>query len=119
MTALIGPPPHSPIEPVTDILHGVAVTDPYRWLEDHASLQTCAWLLAQTEYARSYLDAMPGREHIRETVRDLLDAETYDSVQNTGSRYFFRKRLPGQEQPCIFFREGWEGEDHLLIDPSE
>lgn len=74
--------------------------------------------MAQTEYARSHLDTVPGREHIRERVRDLLDVETYDSVQNIGSRYFFRKRLPGQEQPCIFFREGWDGGDQLLIDPS-
>jgi prolyl oligopeptidase len=31
----------------------------------------------------------------------------------------FRKRLPDQEQPCIYMREGADGEDHLLIDPAE
>jgi prolyl oligopeptidase len=113
------PPPYSAVEPVTEIFHGVSVTDPYRWLEDQDSPRTRAWIEEQTRYARSYLDNIPGRERIRERIREFLAVETYDSLQISGSCYFFRKRLPDQEQPCIFMREGADGEDHLLIDPSE
>jgi len=113
------PPPFSPVEPVTEVLHGVTVTDPYRWLEDQESAQTRGWIEAQTKYARAYLDSIPGRDRIRERIRELLDVETYDSVQKVGQRYFFRKRLPGQEQPCIYLREGPDGEDCLRIDPAE
>ena len=112
-------PPYSPLEPVTEVMHGVAIMDPYRWLEDQDSPRTRDWLQAQQEYARSYLDSIPGRGHIRERIRDLLDVETYDTVQKVAQRYFFRKRLPGQEQPCIYFREGAKGADQLLIDPTE
>jgi len=119
MPKLMEPPPYSPIEAVTEILHGVSVTDPYRWLEDQESAQTRAWIEAQTKYARAYLDSIPGREQIRERIRELLDVETYDSIQKVGDRYFFRKRLPGQEQPCIFLREGPDGKDCLLVDPAE
>jgi len=111
-------PPFSPIEPVIDVLHGVPVTDPYRWLEDQDSPHTRQWLSAQSEYARSYLDSIPGRDRIRERIRELLDVETYDSLQKVGQRYFFRKRQQGQEQPCIYFREGADGRDQLLIDPA-
>ena len=119
MPKLMEPLPCSPVEPVTEVLHGVTVTDPYRWLEDQESTQTRDWIEEQTKYARAYLDSIPGRERIRERIRELLDIETYDSVQKVGQRYFFRKRLPGQEQPCIYLREGPEGEDCLLIDPAE
>lgn len=119
MPKLMEPPPYSPIEAVTEILHGVSVTDPYRWLEDQESPQTRAWIAAQTQFARSYLDAIPDRDHIRERVRELLDIETYDSIQKVGNRYFFRKRLAGHEQPSIFFRDGMEGTDQLLVDPAE
>jgi prolyl oligopeptidase len=119
MPKLMEPPPCSPVEPVSEILHGVTVTDPYRWLEDQESAQTRRWIEAQTQYARAYLDAIPGREQIRERIRELLDVETYDSIQKVRDRYFFRKRLPGQEQPRIFLREGADGKDCVLIDPAE
>jgi prolyl oligopeptidase len=111
--------PVTPVEPVTDILHGVAITDPYRWLEDQESPRTRDWIEQQRVYARSYLDGIAGRGQICQCIREFLSVETYDSLQRVGSRYFFRKRLPDQEQPCIYMREGADGEDYLLIDPSE
>lgn len=117
MRKLAMAPPYSPVEPVTDVLHGVTIVDPYRWLEDQDSPQTREWLEAQQEYARSYLDAVPSRDRIRKRIRELLDVETYDAVQKVGKRYFFRKRLQGQEQFCIYVREGAAGTDRLLIDP--
>jgi prolyl oligopeptidase len=119
MPKLMEPPPQTPVEAVTENLHGVPVTDPYRWLEDQESPRTRAWIAAQTQFARSYLDTIPGRDRVRERICELLDVETYDSLQKVGNRYFFRKRLPGREQPSIFFRDGTEGTDQLLVDPAE
>jgi len=115
---LVAAPPFSAVEPVVDVLHGVPISDPYRWLEDQNSPRTRSWIEEQMQYARAYLDAIPDRARIRERVRELLDTETYDSFLKAGSRYFFRKRMPGQEQPCIYLREGLCGEDRLLIDPA-
>ena len=119
MPILIESPPHSRIEPVTDILHGIPVTDPYRWLEDQDLPETQQWITAQQSYARSYLDVIAGREQIRKRIRELLDVETYDSLLQAGNRYLFRKRVPGQEQSSIFVREGPDGEDRLLINPAD
>lgn len=119
MPQLITPIPQSAVEPVTEIFHGVSVTDPYRWLEDQDSPRTRAWIGDQTCYARSYLDSIPGRGKIRARIKDFLAVETHDSLQKAGNRYFFRKRLPDQEQPCIYMRDGADGEDQLLIDPLE
>jgi prolyl oligopeptidase len=119
MHSLVMAPPHSTVEPVVDVFHGVSVADPYRWLEEQDSPRTRDWIEEQTRYARSYLDNLPGRDRIRARIREFLAVETYDSLQIADSRYFFRKRLPDQEQPCIYMREGADGEDQLLIDPSE
>ena len=119
MPGLTLAPPLTAIEPITEILHGVPITDPYRWLEDQDSPRTRQWIEEQTRYARGYLDHIPGRENIRKRIREFLAVETYDSLQKVGNRYFFRKRLPEQEQPCIYMREGADGEDQLLLDPAE
>lgn len=118
MPAVMEPPPHTEIDAVTEILHGVPVTDPYRWLEDQESSRTREWIAAQTRYARAYLDSIPHREQIRQRIRELLDVEKCDLLQKVGNRYIFRKRLPGEEQPCIYMREALEGQDQLVLDPA-
>ena len=118
MSRLMEVPPYSPVEPVTDILHGIPVVDSYRWLEEQDSPKTRAWIDTQTLYARGYLDAIPGRETMRKRIREFLAVETHDSIQKVANRYFFRKRLPEQEQPCIYMREGADGEDQVLLDPA-
>ena len=48
-------PPETPVDKVKEVLHGVALVDPYRWLEDQNSPRTRAWIAAQNEYAQSIL----------------------------------------------------------------
>jgi prolyl oligopeptidase len=119
MHRLIEATPPSPACETIDVLHGVSIADPYRWLEEQHSPATREWLKAQTAYARAYLDDIPGRATICERVHQCLAIETIDSVQKSGNRYFFRKRLPNEEQACIYMREGFEGEDQLLVNPIE
>jgi prolyl oligopeptidase len=97
----------------------VSVTDPYRWLEDQNSPRTRCWIEEQRSFARACLDHLPGRDRIRERIREFLAVEAYDSPQRAGNRYFFRKRLADQEQPCIYMRDESNGEDRLLVDPAE
>ncbi len=75
MSSLTSTPPLSRSEPVTDLIHGVPVTDPYRWLEEADSAQTRDWLERQAQYARAYLDHLPGRDSIRKRIRQFLAVE--------------------------------------------
>jgi len=116
--AVVAPPP-TPVEPITETLHGVEVTDPYRWLEDQNSPRTRAWLEEQTAYTRAYLGAIPGREQIRERVRELMSfKEVISEPWNVGDRYFFLKRQEDREQPVIVMRNGLFGAETVLVDPA-
>jgi prolyl oligopeptidase len=119
MPRLIESPPHTPVDPVTDVLHGIRIEDPYRWLEQQDSPQTREWLDQQAHYARAHLDRIPGRDRIRARVQELLETETCDSFLWSGERYFFRKRIRGREQACICMRDRAEGLDQILLDPTE
>jgi prolyl oligopeptidase len=112
-------PPTSPVEPVTDILHGIEITDPYRWLEDQNSPRTREWLEEQAAYTRSYFAAIPERELIRTRVRELLSLkEVISEPWNVGDRYFFLKRDEGREQSVIVMRDGLFGSETVLVDPA-
>jgi len=119
MPLVLNPPPPTPVEPQREVLHGVPITDPYRWLEDQNSPRTRKWLEQQTAYARAYLDAVPGRERIRKRVEELLAVETLSEPWKVGSRYFYLKRTANQQQPVIMMREWKNGKEIALIDPTD
>jgi prolyl oligopeptidase len=113
-------PPPTPVEPVTEILHGIEVTDPYRWLEDQNSPRTRKWLDEQAAYTRAYFEAIPEREVIRRRVRELLAVkEVISEPWNVGDRYFFLKRQEESEQPVIVMRDGLSGPETILVDPVQ
>jgi prolyl oligopeptidase len=119
MPPIVAAPPPTPVEPVTETLHGVEITDPYRWLEDQNSPRTRAWIEEQTAYTRAYMDAIPGREQIRQRVNDLLAvSKSISEPWNVGDRYFFLKRQEQREQPVIVMRNGLFGEETVLVDPA-
>jgi prolyl oligopeptidase len=118
MPDLLPNPPLTRTDPVTDVIHGVTVVDPYRWLEDGNSPETRQWLEQQTGFAREYLDGIDGRDRIQRRIRELLEVTTYDSLLASGDRYVFRKRIATQEQPCICVRNGSDGLDRVLVDPA-
>jgi prolyl oligopeptidase len=118
MQQLLQARPHTSAEVVIDILHGVEVLDPYRWLEDQNSPRTREWLREQTVYARAYLDAIPGRERIRKRIEELLAIEVVSEPWKVGNRYFYLKRKAEEEQPVIMMREGNSGEEIVLVDPA-
>lgn len=119
MTSTISSPPPTPVEPVSEILHGVTVTDPYRWLEDQSSPSTRKWLEEQNAYTHAYLEAIPGRERIRERIAELLAVETISEPWCIGRRLFYLKRRANQEQPAIVMRDSQNGNEVILLDPTE
>src|SRR4051794_11461277 len=91
---------------VTETLHGVKITDPYRWLEDQKSPETRAWIEAQTRFARSYLDALPGRADICAKLTGLLKIDSLQPPVVRNGKYFFSRRLGSEARYSICMRDG-------------
>jgi prolyl oligopeptidase len=120
MAQAVQAPPPTPVEPVTEIVHGIEITDPYRWLEDQDSPRTRKWLEEQAAYTRAYFSTIPYREQIRARVRELLAVkEVISEPWNIGDRYFFLRRHEGREQPVIVVRDGLFGSETVLVDPAQ
>src|SRR6266481_5709445 len=118
MSLLVNTVPQTPSEPVTEVLHGVPITDPYRWLEDQNSPRTRQWIEGQAAYTRAYLDAIPGRDPIRRRATELLSIPPVSEPWNVGDRYFFLRRHKDKEQPAIVMKNELFGEETVLVDPA-
>ncbi|MDQ1701203.1 MAG: prolyl oligopeptidase [Frankiaceae bacterium] len=95
---------------------GTTVADPYRWLEDPADPRTAEWAAAQDALAASHLDGLPGREHLRGRITDLLKAGVVGAPSWRGDRSFFVRRSADQEHAVVVVREG-DGSERILLDP--
>lgn len=112
------PPPPTRRDDVVDVLHGVRIPDPYRWLEDQHSPETRAWIDAENAYSRPILDSLPGRQQLKQDVTALLKVDTTGLPRLRHGRYFFMRRLADQDLFTIDLRQGLEGKDEILVDPA-
>ncbi len=114
---IVPPPPATEARKIVDTLHGVAVPDPYRWLEDQEAPATRAWIDAQNAYTDTVLDALPGRERLRELASGVLERDVFGLPNERGGRYFHSKRRADQDLAVVYVRDGLHGADRVLIDP--
>jgi prolyl oligopeptidase len=110
--------PLTPRTNVVDTYHGVAVEDPYRWLEDDNSEATRAWVAAQNAVTHPFLQSLPGRKQIEDRLRTLWNFERYGVPWTEGGRYFYSMNDGLQNQNVIYTLDTLEGEPRALIDPN-
>jgi prolyl oligopeptidase len=115
-------PPPTRTAPAVDVLHGVRVVDPYRWLEDGLSPEVKAWSDRQNLRARAYLDAIPGRDGLKTELTALIKA-TSPSISSLKARHgqvFALYNDPAQQQPQLVVMHGDvdPANRKVLLDPN-
>jgi len=101
-----------------DTIHGVAVADPYRWLEDEKSPAVTQWTEAQDSLTRRFLANLGGRERIAARLKELFYVENVGIPIHRAKRHFFPRRDAGKEKFTIYWREGRGGQERPLLDPN-
>ncbi|MBA7606626.1 Prolyl endopeptidase [subsurface metagenome] len=130
-TMIPGPRPAAPLEvevtwtypearqgDVVEDFHGTPVPDPYQWMKDPDSPETTAWVEAQNQLTRSYLDAIPEREAIKARLTELWNYPRYSLPSRHGDRYFFSKNDGLQNQYVLCMVKTLDGEPVVVIDPN-
>lgn len=100
-----------------DDFHGVAVSDPYRWLEDDSD-EVTEWVASQSDFASDYLAAMPGRDDLVERMTTLWDFERWSAPSHRHGTYVFGHNDGLANQPTLYRQNGLDGEPELLLDPN-
>jgi prolyl oligopeptidase len=111
----------APVRNVTDQLHGVAVQDPYRYMENVRDPAVQRWLKAQGDVARQALDAIPVRAAILKRI-EALDAQRGDVVGDVtrlaNGQVFYLKRASGERQFKLVMRHSLQAPEQVLVDTT-
>ena len=114
--------PATATAPVTDIYHGVPVTDPYRWLENGADPKVEAWSKAQNARTRAYLDRLPERGALFNRILSLTNAASpaYHDLHEAGGHLFALAVQPPEQQPLVVAMDpsGDPASLRVVIDPN-
>ncbi len=113
--------PVAPVRDVTQVLHGVTVHDPYRYLEDVRNPEVQGWLRAQGDVTRQTLDRIDLRRGLAERIQSLSDAGGHSIssiVRMPQDRLYYLKRARGEKQHKLMMRNGLSGAEMVLVDPE-
>ncbi len=102
-----------------DVLHGVGVPDPYRWLEELDSEQTQHWIAAQNRLTFDYLERIPARQRITQRMTELWNFEKLSPPFKRGGRYFFTRNDGLQNQDVLYWMAAPDAEPQTLLDPNQ
>ncbi len=110
--------PHTATINQVDTLHGTAVPDPYRWLENVDARETAAWVEAENCVTFNYLGAIPERDSIRARLTTLWNYERYGLPAKRGGLYVWSRNDGLQNQSVIYLQHALADEPRVLIDPN-
>jgi prolyl oligopeptidase len=112
-------PPLARRDAVIDSAFGLRMEDPYHWMEKADDPEFGEWLRAQGAYARSRLDAIPGRAQMAKRLKELaFETAGPSSLQRRGSKIFYLRVDKGSSLAKLVVRAA-DGTERVLVDPEK
>jgi prolyl oligopeptidase len=110
--------PPTRVEPVKTTLHGVEITDPFRWLEEATTPAVQEWMKAQDTFTRAAIARLPERDAIAARLKELFYIDAVSAPRHRKGRYFLSRRHATKEKSVVYWKEGKKGEERVLFDPN-
>ncbi len=117
------PPMTAPVRPVVDHYHGMAVKDPYRYMENMNDPLVQSWFKSQNDYTRAVLASIPGRrkllDRLTELDRQMVAFWIGTVTRLPGGLYVYPKHMAGESIDKLYVRNGVGGAERQLVDPEK
>jgi prolyl oligopeptidase len=116
----IGPYPETRTVDTVHTYGAIQLADPFAWLEADETEEAEAWFRKQDAFTRSLLGGLSERSALYEEIKEIDNAKTVKiySFNRSGERYFYLKQELGEEVGSLYYRDGIEGTEHLILDPE-
>ena len=101
-----------------ETLHGHAIADPYRWLEDEHAPEVQTWMTAQDDYARAELARTPNRAMFAARFKELFYFDAISAPLHRQGRYFYTRKHADKEKSIVYWKQGETGAEQVLFDPN-
>lgn len=111
--------PRTKTQDLVEEIHGHAIPDPYRWMEDLDSDELRGWIDAQNALTFGFLESSTLREKIQTRMTALWNYEKYTSPFKRAGRFFYSYNNGLQNQDVLYWLEDLNAEPQVLIDPNK
>lgn len=109
-------PPTTTSKPVIDTLHGVLLTDNYRWLEEKTDPVVIEWTKAQHDAGIKYLkETQKSYAGFRDEIAAFIDLDYEGPLHKEGKRVFQNIKRKGEKQNKLYTI--LDGKKLLIWDP--
>lgn len=105
--------------PLTETVHGITLSDEYRWMEDPANkAEMAAWVSGESLRTRAMLDAQPVRAEFAKLIASTSSSLTRQGgYQRGGGTEMWFRALPGDPTSKLIVRD--KAGTRVLIDPAK
>jgi prolyl oligopeptidase len=99
-----------------EVRHGIAIADPFRWLEAMRTPRVLAWARRQDTRARVFASGWPGRDSIRLSIARAADHDRYLAPVRRDGIYYFARVNSSFTRVSILRQVGLDGSPALVVD---
>lgn len=111
----------APSIPVTEDYFGVKIVDEYRNLENLQDSKVTNWMKSQSGFTKFILNSIPNKNYYLDKRLEFDKRQGYsvsDSKLIGNDKYFYLKRNVGERTAKVYYRNGFNGTENLLYDPT-
>lgn len=102
---------------IIEEIHGIKVSDPYRWLEDTDDAEVKDWIKAQNEQVNSTLKNNSFKIFSQELAKNFKVVNFSNPLPVRG-KYFYSERQPDEDQSVLYVEKGLDGTPVTLFNPN-
>ena len=111
-------PPKTERKNFKEVLYGVVLRDPYRWLEKDER-EVKKWIGKQDAFAHSLLSQLSQRENFEKRLGQLLKAGSIGVPLPKNGFYFTLERKSNEDMAVLYVQKGLKGKKRVLVDANK